>query len=90
VDGRAAGDHARHGRRAALEPQLVGRQAGRRDRRRAAGAVLGDLEQVDLVGGQQLGQRADQLAAELGRRAGLGRGASDALQRGLGGLTART
>jgi hypothetical protein len=80
----------RDGRRAAAEPELVRRQAGRGHRGRAARAVLRDLEQVDLVGGQQLGQRADQLAAELGRRARPRRGAGDAVQRGLGGLTALT
>jgi hypothetical protein len=59
------------------------------DHVRAAGPVLRDLEQVDPVDGEDLAQGVDQRAAELRRRAGVRRGASDAVQRGLGGVTAR-
>jgi hypothetical protein len=44
---------------------------------------------VDGVDGQRLAQGGDQLAAELGGRTGLRRGAGDAVQRGVGGVTAR-
>jgi hypothetical protein len=81
--------HARRARRAGVEPQVEVRQAGLGGDRQAAGAVLGDLEQVDRVDGQLLAQRGDQLAAELGGGARLRRGAGDAVQRGMGGVTAR-
>jgi hypothetical protein len=90
VHGGARRQHAGDGGGPAVEPDVVARQAGRRDGGQAAGAVLGDLEQVDAVDGQPLGERGDQLAAQLGRRARLRRGAGDAVQRALGGVTARS
>jgi hypothetical protein len=82
-------DHVRRPRRAGVEPQIVARQVVG-DRGQAAGAVLGDLEQVNGVDGQRLAQRNDQLVAELARGTALRRCGGDALQRGLGGVTARS
>jgi hypothetical protein len=45
---------------------------------------------MDRVDGQRLAQRGDQLIAELGCGRGDRRGGGDALQRGLGGIAARS
>jgi hypothetical protein len=50
----------------------------------AAGAVLGDLEQVDLIGGERRLEGGDQLGRELRGGAGVGGRAGDALERGGG------
>jgi hypothetical protein len=84
------GDHAGDARRPAVEPDVVVGQPGGRDGGQAAGVVLGDLEQVHLVGRERLVERSDQLAAQLGGGAGLRRGAGNALQRRLGGVPARS
>ena len=88
VQARAGGDDARDPRRRRAEHHRVVRQLGTGDRRLAAGAVLRDLEQVDLVGGEAGLQGGRQLGAEL-RRGACDRGrAGDAVQRGAGELVA--
>jgi hypothetical protein len=77
------GDHLRGAGGAAVELQVVLGGV-------AAGPVLRDLEQVDLVDRQRLRERADQRTAELGGGTGLCRGRGDAVQRGLGAGGARS
>jgi hypothetical protein len=56
--------------------------------RLAAAAVLRDIEQVDLIGGERGLERDDQLGGELLVRAGGGRRAGDAAERGRGDVCA--
>jgi hypothetical protein len=69
-----------HTGRAVAESHLVA-GAVAADDRLAAGAVLRDLEQVELVGGERVLERGRQLVGEGRGRAGARRGAGDAVQR---------
>jgi hypothetical protein len=87
VQARTRRDHGRDARRIARKRQAVVLAAGG-GRGLAARAVLRDLEQVDLVDGEGLVERADQLGAELNGGTRSRRGARDAMQRSEGAVGA--